>query len=705
MLGRAVPGVPAVVALATLAVVQPVLDLFGRNPTFFVAQDMGPGAVAAFGVAVTALPLAVVSLVVVGGHALGPRVGAWVRTALLALLAATATASLATLARVGGDLAFVTLVAGAGVGVAVAEARWEPVSRALGYAAWAAPAFLALFLVASPTAELLRADGVRSASGVVVADPAPVVVLVLDELPLTTLLAADGTVNASRFPRFAELAGRATWYRDATAVADLSPDSVPALLSGTRPTAGAVPTLHDYPDNLFTLLGGAYDVTATEPITELCPPDVCRPPPTPPVATQVGSALADAGVVLGHRVLPPGLRGRLPAVGQSWGGFLAGARSEVADLGPRPSRDEVADEVFELVASGTPPVQLYEATRAAIESLDPREATLWFHHALLPHWPWELTPSGLPYRAPAEGFEHPSWTDDGDAVARMYQRHVMQVGAADRLVGTLIDRLDALGAWERALVVVTSDHGAAFTPGALRRGATVATAVENYAVPLFVKLPGQRVGGIDDGNVELTDVVPTILDAVGATGVDVDFAGRSLLSGAPAPASKTVLSSVDPGLVSLDPSVDGVLAAAAALRSLAPGGEDWYGLVAARPPAGLVGRAVADVGVAEGEGGRWEGLDGATTVDVDLERGPVPVALTTRVVPPLEAGQQVAVAVNGTVAGVEPLGPGGALSVVLAPEAFVTGPNRLSAYLLTGGGVTRDGGATPGTTLVRLADP
>ena len=83
-------------------------------------------------------------------------------------------------------------------------------------------------------------------------------------------------------------------------------------------------------------------------------------------------------------------------------------------------------------------------------------------------------------------------------VEQSYQRHLLQVGAADRFVGALVDRLKDVGIYDRSLVVLTADHGVSFRAGEHVRHATRTTFQDILAVPLFIKAPFQREGRIDD---------------------------------------------------------------------------------------------------------------------------------------------------------------------------------------------------------------
>lgn len=96
-----------------------------------------------------------------------------------------------------------------------------------------------------------------------------VYLLVLDELPLTSLL-HEGALNATRFPRFAELAGTSTWYTNWTIHSGRTIHSVPAMLAGVLPR-NALATPEEYPTNLFDRLGAAgYAVHAHEVNSWVC---------------------------------------------------------------------------------------------------------------------------------------------------------------------------------------------------------------------------------------------------------------------------------------------------------------------------------------------------------------------------------------------------------------------------------------------------
>jgi len=92
---------------------------------------------------------------------------------------------------------------------------------------------------------------------------------------------------------------------------------------------------------------------------------------------------------------------------------------------------------------------------------------------------------------------------------------VLQTMYTDKLVGELLDRLRADGVYDKAVIVMTADHGEAFTTGQPRRRISDGNIHEISVVPFFVKLPGQRQGGTDDRPVFTIDALPTIATAAG----------------------------------------------------------------------------------------------------------------------------------------------------------------------------------------------
>ena len=159
---------------------------------------------------------------------------------------------------------------------------------------------------------------------------------------------------------------------------------------------------------------------------------------------------------------------------------------------------------------------------------------LHFLHVLLPHKSWRYLPSGARYSdtvgADAELGGLEDWTEDEWPVLQAEQRFLLQLQYTDELLGGLLDKLRAEGLYDDSLIVVAADHGVAFRAGDQRRDVTETNAADILSVPLFVKLPGQRRGEVDEAAARTVDVVPTIADAIGAE-IPWEVDGVSLVGG------------------------------------------------------------------------------------------------------------------------------------------------------------------------------
>ncbi|MEO8218169.1 MAG: sulfatase-like hydrolase/transferase [Acidobacteriota bacterium] len=107
-----------------------------------------------------------------------------------------------------------------------------------------------------------------------------------------------------------------------------------------------------------------------------------------------------------------------------------------------------------------------------------------------------------------------------------------EIAAADAIVGEFLDHLRRIGVYDRALIVIMSDHGEGlYDHGEPEHGIFLYREVIH--VPLFLKLPGQLRGGSKIENpVGLVDIFPTITTLLGVVAPS-GLAGRSLLDPAP----------------------------------------------------------------------------------------------------------------------------------------------------------------------------
>ena len=461
-------------------------------------------------------------------RALNRRVGDWLHTGLLGLLAGVVAVEVA---KRETPLRPSRLIVGGVIVALVAAAltRLSLVRLWLRYLAIAPLAFALLFLSTSPVRGLLTEDRGRSAD-VAVRHPAPVVMIVLDEFPLMSLLDGQGRIDRSLYPNFAALADGANWYRNDTTVSPTTASAVPAIFTGRYPARfGIAPTLANLPQNVFTLLGHRYEEHGSEIFTALCPRDLCHGGSSRAIGA-VGPLLGDAVDVFGRLASPS----RSTAPVQFNG-----------DLGGEPNA----------------PARVRTFIRSLGRSARPRLDVI---HLMLPHGAWRYLPSGQQYEAPnpPTGFFISSWTDDASALAAR-QRHLLQVRYTDTVVGKVVARMKALGTYDKSLFIVTADHGAAFTAPAPYRGIAASNYEQILWTPLLVKLPGQTRGEVSDRQVRSIDVLPTIADVLGVK-LPWKVDGTSVLRPRPERAILRVLHW--PELDQLKPRADGYLRLDAAER-------------------------------------------------------------------------------------------------------------------------------------------
>jgi arylsulfatase A-like enzyme len=103
---------------------------------------------------------------------------------------------------------------------------------------------------------------------------------------------------------------------------------------------------------------------------------------------------------------------------------------------------------------------------------------------------------------------------DAATIARIEALYMAGVELLDVRIGELLRGLDDRGLLDGAYVIITSDHGEEFREHG--RFVHAQPYVECLAVPLLVRLPGGVHGGtVIDQPVELADLMPTVLGAMG----------------------------------------------------------------------------------------------------------------------------------------------------------------------------------------------
>ncbi len=621
---------------------RPVLASFGASPETLLEVGATGRTVVLFGVLWVLGPPFVLWAAALPTRWFGTRVRTAVHVGVLAVLVAIFVAqsliqSLTWSRGLIWVLAVLTAVLAGWLWLRFVNAR-----QFVDYLAAAPALFLVVFLFFSPAADILGgANPETAASGAHV----PVVFLTFDEFPTASLLDGNGGIDASVFPNFARLASMSTWYRNNTTVASTTGRAVPAILSGRIPADHPVaPVVSQFPQNLFTMLGPGYTFHVEEPLTALCPPRLCA---------------GGAGGGVRHLVRPSvdlwkqRFHRAAPVVDVMIG-------SDQADRGPR----------FE------------DFTRDIASTAGPR---LDFVHAILPHVPWNLLPSGRTYDEGTDNGISPytyAWVDP--EVARVgRERHLLQLQYTDHLLGEVLDRLQTQGALDRSLVVVTADHGVAFDDLEPLRATTPENLTEIAWSPLFIKSPGQTSGRVDDRNAESVDILPTVADIVGVK-LSAPVDGRSLRG--PARRSTTkYLVPFDQNQVTTDANGRIEIHGTQRFQDLltrAPGYRGRDALAPLRTGAypDVVGRAASTLGSGSPVAGSVR-LDEAT-LEYDPPSGRVPTMVRADVRG--AAGATVALVVNGVVAGTYTPADDHRARFVVSESFLRPGRNDLSISVVDG---------------------
>jgi Sulfatase len=510
--------------LWTFAVAQPLFDLLKDNPEFFAARGSSGFDIISFSVLLVVLPpallLAIELLVGLAGRPARRGTHVVLLGALVALIAAQALKKSFD----ASDTVLIVLSLAIGAGLAALWLRTEPVRAFLNVLSPAPLVFLALFLFSSQISELAFPDEAkaRTIGGVT---QAPIVVVLLDELPANTLVDRQGRLDTARFPGFGELARNATWFKNAYTVYDSTERAQPAIMDGNLPERDKQPISSDHPNSIFSLFAKTHRMNVSEEATAVCSRDLCEDERLDEsYGSRMSSMAEDLGLVWLHVVSPPDIEADLTSVSENWGNF--GGDEESA-------REPVTEQTEGLhtranLNSGRP-----ARFEEWIEAIKPgRRPSLNLKHTLLPHVPWQYLPSGRLYRRVANdaipGLSNQAYEDQGQ-LDLLLQRHYLQTGFTDLMLQRLWNRLKREGMWDDSLIVVLADHGVAFPHRVQRRRLNRETAAEIAPIPLFIKAPGQQKGRVDDAYVETIDILPTIFDLLNLD-PKVKMDGRSAFS-------------------------------------------------------------------------------------------------------------------------------------------------------------------------------
>lgn len=668
-----------VFALFNLCVAQPLYDLLSRNSEFFVVHNAKPIDLICLVLILTILLPAVLILLEHAVTLLNKKIGTVLHLTVVSMLFICGLLPFSKRFFTVSDNVLISITITTVLVLVLAYWRLSLVKKFLLYCSIGVVIFPVLFLFFSPVQKLMWGAEDPSAHTVAIKNPVPIVLILFDEFKTMALLNGDRTIDPVRYPHFAEFSNHSYWFPHATTAYPYTTVAIPAILSGKYPDdTKRIPTTGDYPNTLFSLLADSHDIYAYESATEICPGGINKGIDTRHGFVDRWKVLyTDVSIVFMHVIAPDQLRNALPPISWAWKGF--GGKGDGWDTGKGWKN-----------ATGDRP-QLVDDFLSWIQPQSGRPA-FYFLHILIPHIPYMYLPSGQHYSPPVvpDGLKGKKSFSDSYLADLAYQRYLLQVGYADRILGRVVDRLKAVDLYNESLVVVTADHGVSFTPGDPMRTLTSHNYTELLPVPLFVKVPNQEKGIRSEGNAETTDIVPTIGDVLdikipwkvdGCSMISPDFPNR---------AEKTIfnngggvlLDSVPMTSVTSFPLLDEQLqkyGQGTPLDDLRIRTE--YGF--------LVGEEVKSLHTEKSEGCFVE-CDQAEVYrnDIDVSSPYLPLYITARIkrISHKEIIPNIAIAVNGRIEVVtriiESLGDGSEIRVLLPKNALVDGQNRMEFFFI-----------------------
>lgn len=498
----------SIFSLIALSVIQPLFDQYSKNMDFFVAWDISGFELFLIVVAVYLFFPALI----VGGLAFAfifnRRFGLGMECLLVVLFVTVLLMQVSRQVELDG----IWIIFAATLASTIAAAiyfRYEIVKKYLAYFSVATGIFPLLFFQA-----VYSSGYFDTASGAIQYDNAnletPVVLIVYDELPLTTLLNSSGLIDEERFPEIGGLVKDSVWYINAVTRSGETNIAVPSIISGVKKEHGTPPKYSNYAINLFTLLGGSHGLNVIETMTSLCPPQL-KCGQGIPTHTKVQGFVFDTFLIFSHITLP---------------------KSLASDL--TPINFKTHDFGYTLEKTEDSVISAHKKFISMIREYSGRKPPLFFIHNVIPHVPWVYQPSGKRYtnskssELPGLNLAEERWRDNEWLVMQGYQRHILQTIYVDSMVGEIIGTLKSKGLYDESLIILTADHGVSFWASQSRRGVLENPESDIFNIPLFVKYPKNLNGGVVSyGDSSSIDILPTIADVLNV-GIPFEVSGGSL---------------------------------------------------------------------------------------------------------------------------------------------------------------------------------
>jgi hypothetical protein len=664
--------------LISFAIAQPIYDLLGKYPDFFVAHSAKPPLIISM-ILILSFGLA---FVLVLGETLVSVFGDRARRGVHLLLVFVLTVLIAlplVKKMTTADLLVVGFAVLAAFLFVAVYARLQAVRMFMTILIPVTLIFPLWFVWATPVGSLIFPQFEMGDEEIQVKNPVPIVFVVFDEFSTTALLNSNEQIDSVRFPNFASLAKESYWYPNSVASYISTNQAIPAILTGKKPQPKKrlIPEANNYPQNLFTLLEEKYFFNVFEPQTDMCPFNVCYQKDDDVTQKYFAAVFADVVAIYMHLVAPPALEQKLPRFGGQWAGFGAFLIHYLK------LEDESVDSSSRLKGWKNREEQI-ERFLSRIEKKS--KFGLHFFHILLPHVPYEFLSCGKKY-IPSPNYPFPDgmtkdvWSGETPLTLNSYHQYLQQVGYADQFLGRLIEKLKTAGIYDKALIIVTADHGVSFQDESPRRSIDDRNSRDLLQVPMLVKLPGQKEGYISDRFVSGIDLLPTIVDVLGVE-VPWEMDGLSIVS--QKENSRTEIEIPEVGVFKLD-DIIGFPRLKWQVENFGENSSLKH-TVKKGPYKELVGNELENLQVGDVTTFQLKSEDFEHFKYVDLDSAILPALFRANIEGTNGQGLPVAIALNGRIRATTKTSKwhehNNYISVLLPSESFKNGQNLISVYII-----------------------
>ncbi len=360
-----------------------------------------------------------------------------------------------------------------------------------------------------------------------IAGETPVIFILFDEFPLSSLLNEGLLIDETAYPNFNRLAGTSHWFRNTSTNYAWTGHAVMSALTGMSQKDSRLGTYRNFPNNLFTLMGHDYQVHGYESALRLCPPHICKNQHETKGFEDVKIFWMDMTAIFLNLIFPQANKFGVPGISQSYKGFWDNKSKQ--GRGEKKPKNFVRKEFNIPLFESEFRKELVEGREELIEEFleaidQEQKKSFYFLHILLPHMPYRFLSSGKKYDFSGQfdliGLDQKAskggtWKEYEWLTHIQYQKFLNQVAYTDHFLGKILDRLDAMKIFDSSLFILSADHGVHIKENGLRREVRYKNLGDIAPVPLFIKLPNQNIGEISDIPATSEDIIPTLADVLG----------------------------------------------------------------------------------------------------------------------------------------------------------------------------------------------